>query len=379
MPAPAPPDEKLLEAVRVFKETGSKVKAADAVGIPRTTIYSWLAIAASKGMMDGTATQEVPAGHVIKGVSSLMDAEGNLVQQWIKTREGELDPLQVAEWLKGAFDDVEPATPITPPAITSDDLLTLLPCGDWHLGMFAWGRETAENWDLRIAEETIGRAVEDTVERSPASGTAVVLSGGDLFHADNKENQTAKSGHALDVDGRYQKVVEAGNRLMVRTVDACLRRHGSVIVRILPGNHDEHSAVAVTYYLQAYYRQDPRVTVDTDPSLFWWHRFGRVMLGATHGHTVKIAQLPAIMAHRKAEDWGATKYRYGHGFHIHHTSKIATEGGGVICETHQAPIPQDAWHFGSGFLSGRSIQAISYHSELGEVARVRTAILDAGH
>jgi hypothetical protein len=250
MPAPPPPDERLQEAVRLVKDLRSNTKAALALGIPRTTLYSWLAIAAQKGFMEG-ASSEVPPGHVIKGVSSLVDAEGNLVQQWIKTREGELDPLVVAEWLKGAFDDVEPAHPIAAPAVTSDDLLTLLPCGDWHLGMFAWGRETAENWDLRIAEETIGRAVEDTVERSPPSGTAVVLSGGDLFHADNKDNQTARSGHALDVDGRYQKVVEAGNRLMVRTVDACLRRHQRVLVRILPGNHDEHSAVAVAYWLRS--------------------------------------------------------------------------------------------------------------------------------
>jgi hypothetical protein len=101
------------------------------------------------------------------------------------------------------------------------------------------------------------------------------------------------------------------------------------------------------------------------------------MLGATHGHTVKIAKMPGIMAARCAEDWGATKFRYVHGFHLHHSAKTATEGDGVICEIHQAPIPQDAWHYGSGFISGRSLQAITYHSEYGEIGRVRTAILDA--
>jgi len=101
------------------------------------------------------------------------------------------------------------------------------------------------------------------------------------------------------------------------------------------------------------------------------------MLGATHGHTVKIAKMPGIMAARCAEDWGATKFRYVHGFHLHHSAKTATEGDGVICEIHQAPIPQDAWHYGSGFISARSLQAITYHSEYGEIGRVRTAILDA--
>src|SRR5690606_28320625 len=213
-------------------------------------------------------TPPLPPGQVLKEASILTGPNGELLR-WTKTKQDELDPEAFVEWLKGAFDDVKPAKPVTPPKTANDNLLTLLPCGDWHLGMFAWEREVGENWDLKIAEERIGQAVEDTIARSPRSHTAVVLSGGDLFHADNKTNQTARSGNVLDVDGRYQKVVEAGCRLMVRTVDVCLRRHERAIVRILPGNHDEHSAIAVSYFLLAWYRNEPRVQVDVDPSLFW--------------------------------------------------------------------------------------------------------------
>lgn len=320
---------------------------------------------------------EIPAGHAIKGISALVDGEGRTVQQWIKTKEGVLDPLQIAEWLKGAFKDVEPAKPIPSPKQASSDFLTLLPCSDWHLGMYAWGRETGENWDLKIAEDKIGRAVEDVVARSPKSAEAIVLGGGDLFHADNKDNQTARSGNALDVDGRYQKVIEAANRLLVRTVDANLRHHDKVIVRILPGNHDEHACVAVTYYLLAHYRDEPRVTVDTDPSLFFYHPFGKVMLAATHGHQCKIAKLPGVMAQRKPEMWGATKFRYAHGFHLHHSEKRQDECNGVLYEIHRSPIPPDGWHHGMGFLSGRSIQAITYHRDFGSFGRVETPIMDA--
>lgn len=56
--------------------------------------------------------------------------------------------------------------------------------------------------------------------------------------------------------------------VMVRTVDAMLRRHGRVTVRVLPGNHDEHASVAVSYFLMAWYRDEPRVTVDVGPGLF---------------------------------------------------------------------------------------------------------------
>lgn len=401
-----------MEVVRARANAKSALDAANSLGISRGAFEHRLREAARRGLMgtkpvlpgfqltqtttvtdaDGRVVREfvqqkperngeaeIPAGHVIKGVSIYTDADGKVIGQWTKTREGEIDPLQLAEWLKDAFTDYKPAArPAAKPKAASTELLTLLPCNDWHIGMFAWGKEVGgENWDLKIAEDVIGRAVEDTVSRSPASAECIVLGGGDLLHADNSENKTAKSGNTLQVDGRYQKVVGVAVRLMVRTIDAALRRHDGVTVRILPGNHDEHSAVAIAYFLAAWFRNEPRVDVDLDPSLFFWFRFGQVLLGATHGHTVKLAQIPAIMAHRRAEDWGATKFRYGHGFHVHHRSKIATEGDGVVCETHQAPIPQDAWHFGAGYLSGRSLQAITYHRDYGEIGRVRTAILDA--
>jgi hypothetical protein len=406
-------NELALEARDAFRKHGAKDVAARALNLPPKTFRHRLKIAAQRGMMldeppampgfviskmtdvengDGELERrfiqqkpepgeafEVPAGHVVKGVSALLDPDGRELAKWVKTREG-IDPLDAIQAIKDAFSDYPGRSePVAAPVAPAGALLTLLPCNDWHIGMYAWGRETEANWDLSIAEETIGRAVVDLVARTPSSGTAVVLGGGDLTHSDNKENRTAKSGNVLDVDGRYPKVVETAARLKVRTVDACLARHQNVLVRILPGNHDEHTAIAIAYFLLAWYRDEPRVTVDVDPSLFWWHRFGRCLLGATHGHTVKIKDMPAIMAHRRAEDWGATKHRYVHGFHLHHSAKFATEGEGVISEIHQAPIPQDAWHFGAGFLSGRSLQAVTYHADHGEISRVRTAIMDADH
>lgn len=406
MPTPPLSDELAKQAAEAYVSVGYiKTEAAKALGIPRNTLDSRLKHAAERGMLldtpaampgyriarvtEGPAGKSVeqrpevgeafavPEGHRVKGVSALVDPDGREILKWVKTREDAFDPATFVEWVKEAFRDYAPAVPAVPARAAASDLLTLIPLADWHLGMFAWHREAGANWDLKIAERAIGGAVEDLIARSPASGNAIVLGGGDLLHSDNNENKTAKSGNVLQVDGRYQKVVLAACRLVERTVDAARRRHEHVTVRILPGNHDEHACVAVAYAMHHLYRNEPRVTVDVDPSLFWWHRFGRVMLGATHGHTVKLANMSQIMAHRRAEDWGATRYRYIHGFHLHHTAKFATEGGGCISEVHQAPVPQDAWHYGAGFLSGRSLQAITYHKEFGEVGRVRVAMMDA--
>ncbi len=408
MAAPRLSDELAQQAAAAYRAAGNKCSqaAADSLGIPQPTLVNRLKVAASRGLLldtpaampgfrvsqvsDGPAGKSVqqkpehgdafavPAGHVVKGVSTLVDPDGNKIVEWIKTKQGEIDPLAIAEWLKAAFVDYVPAANPTPaPASHSADLLTLIPANDWHIGLSAWGKQVGVNWDLKIAEEVIGPTIEDVIARSSPSAESIVLGGGDLLHADNRMNQTT-GGTPQDVDGRYQKVVEVTGRLMVRTVDAALRQHQRVTVRILPGNHDEHACVAIAWFLFAWYRNEPRVTVDVDPSLFFWFRFGQVLIGSTHGHMVKIDKMPGIMAHRRAEDWGQTKFRYVHGFHLHHSAKFATEGNGVVSEIHQAPIPQDAWHYGSGFCSGRSVQAITYHRHSGEKGRVREALLDGG-
>lgn len=210
----------------------------------------------------------VPAGHVVKGISQLLDAEGRVTQQWVKTREGR-DPIAVSEAIKAAFVGYRTRHKVIPaPAAASADLMMLLPLADWYIGAHSWGRETGIDWDLRIAEEVIGRAVENVVERPPASGLGVVLGGGDLMHADNQNNRTAKSGNQLDVDGRYDKVFEVAARMTVRTVDAMLRRHERVLVHILKRNHDHHCSVAIAHHLKAWYWNEPRVEVHIDPGLF---------------------------------------------------------------------------------------------------------------
>jgi hypothetical protein len=412
MASPPVLDETIAATVAAYlKHDKNQSYTASALGVSRETVQRHVRLASERGLLGyaavlpgfvvkATSEQQdgagnvrgrsirqvrepgaeftVPAGHVVKGVSALLDPEGRELAKWVKTRQGELDPLQVAASLREAFLDYIPAAPVTPaPVAFATDLLTLLPCNDWHIGMFGWNKEVGLDWDLKIAEDTIGRAVEDTMSRSQASGHCIVLGGGDLLHADNSENKTAKSGNVLQVDGRYQKVVGVATKLMVRTIEAALRRHGRVTVRILPGNHDEHSAVAVAYFLAAWFRNEPRVTVDLDPSLFFWFRFGMVLLGATHGHTVKAKDMASIMAHRRAKDWGETTHRFVHCFHVHHREVLATEGKGVLTEVHQAPIPQDAWHFGAGFLSGRSIKAITYHERFGWYGDVVTPIQDA--
>ena len=412
MPIPPLDKEVLLEAVAAVEAAGgSQAQAARDLGMNVNTFKGRYRIAERRGLTGRTPEApegyqvktisenldangnlksqsvkydresgevfEVPTGHAVKGESALLDPDGRIIAKWVKTaREHEKGALAAAEILKEYFKDYRGvARPMKAPDFANRDLLTFFPCADWHLGLLVWGQETnGENWDLPTAVNRIFRTYQHLISTTPKSETCVILGGGDLLHSDNYENKTSRSGHTLDVDGRWPKVLKAASELMTRIVELAAQRHKNVIVRLLPGNHDEQSAIALTFFLEAHFRNESRVVVDCDPALYWWYVFGKVMLGSTHGHTVKIDKMPGIMAHRRAEDWGRTQFRYVHGFHLHHSAKTATEGEGVITEIHQSPAPQDAWHYGSGFLSGRSMKAIVYHREYGEIARSQMAM-----
>lgn len=402
MPTPPLDDETLRAAVQALKDKGNQVEAASHLGIARSTLQNQLRRAAERGFMgpleakpgfaikqvsqqapDGSHVKfvrehgeefQVPAGHLIKGESALVDAEGRTIQKWVKTKLGELDPIYIAERIVDALNGLDRGAEPTPAPLAIDSkILALYPLADLHLGLYAWGEEAGTNWDLATALKHFRETMALVSDGTPSAETAVVLGGGDYLHANTNEFRT-QSGNVLDGDGRTDKVIDAAIELAVFQVDLALKKHASVIVRFLKGNHDEYASIAIVHALAAWYRNEPRVTVDKDPSLYWWHRFGRVLLGATHGHNIKITDMPLVMAARRPQDWGETEHRFVHMFHVHHKTQHVFEHGGVIAESHQSPAAQDSWHFGKGYLSGRSMQSITYHQERGEIVRNRVAL-----
>jgi hypothetical protein len=315
----------------------------------------------------------LPEGHSIKGVSALLDASGNVTQQWVKTKEDGENPQAIADAIRAALEGFEPAPALTPPRYKEDDLATIYPVADFHIGLLAWRKEVGQDYDLTIAQRVIKGAAERLLSASPFSEQAVILGLGDLLHADNFKNQTPQSGNQLDVDGRYPKSLRVATELLLHIISQALQRHEKVLVRILPGNHDEQSSIAVSLALAMYYANEPRVTVDDSPSRFWFWSWGDVLLGATHGDKAKMADLPLIMASRNAEAWGRSKFRHLYTGHIH--TQTGIEKSGVTVESFQTPAAADAWHHGMGYGAGRSLTAITHHKKLGEILRNKVNIV----
>ncbi len=314
----------------------------------------------------------IPPGHAIKGVSQLLDAGGNVVQQWIKTREDRgLGDLIAG--LRAAFAEYAgKAEPVAAPTTADSDLLTVYVIADAHLGLHAWGRETGSDWDLKIATQTLDACLGELVEQSRPTHKAIVLKLGDTTHQNDQTNKTPRSGHQLDVDGRWPKVLRAAADLSVGSVRHALRRHKEVLWRAIPGNHDPDAATALTVALSLFFSSEKRVVVDDSPSPHFYHRFGKVLIGATHGHLLKPPAMAMMLAADRPADWGQSEHRHFFFGHIHHES--AKEIGAVRVESFNSPAARDAYAHGGGWRAGRSLVAITFHRERGEIGRHRVNI-----
>jgi hypothetical protein len=330
-------------------------------GIPKSTLHDRMQAAKASGFK-------------VKGTSTLYDAEGNVKAEWVKTREDAPSLEEIGEQIRAALDGYEPpATFPAKPETTDANLCTLYPLADWHVGLLSWKKETGHNYDLKIGTTVIKTAMTRLIDGAPNSKQAVLLGLGDLLHADNYKNETSQSKNDLDVDGRYPRVLKASTDLIIYSTDLALQKHEEVLLRILPGNHDEQSAIAVGLALSLYYQNSPRVTVDDDAGRFWWWLWGKVLLGATHGDKAKMKDLPLIMAARNPEAWGKAKFRHIHTGHIHTDTMI--DKGGVTVESHQTPVAPDSWHVAMGYGAGRSVKAITYSKDQGEIIRQRVNIV----
>lgn len=364
------------ELLLAWREHGGLRAAAKALDVNKRLIQNArdrvMAKAAMRGYSpDHDMTRTVPDGYVVKGVSTYYNKDGKPTGQWVKSSLNEQRKYEIMrDAVMALAEDVRGLAPLSiAPQSAETDLLAVYPMGDPHFGLYSYAEETGDNFDLQIAESMAWGAVDRLVASSPAARTALFVNLGDAFHADDSSNQTPSSGHALDVDTRFAKVAQVALKAMVHCVRRLLEKHERVIVWNMAGNHDPHSSLWLAIAMDAFFSNEPRVEVDLSPSLYKFYRFGKVLIGAHHGHGAKPNDLPLLMAADRPEDWGTTEFRHWLCGHIHHWT--AKEHPGVVVETFRTLAGKDAWHAGKGYRSRRDMNCIVYHADFGEVQRIK--------
>ena len=367
------PTDRQREVVEAVRQHGNQYAAATALGIGQTGVAESIRGLRKKAARQGYAPDHdqhhpAPDGQVVKGVSTLYDDTGKQRLQWVKTSADQQRQLEILrEAIQGLTASVPPRPAVSPPEETNARLMSVYPCADIHVGMYAWAKEAGADFDVNIAYRDTCAAIDYLVKRSPPSRRAALLNLGDLWHTENTEGVTEANRNVLDMDTRFSNMFEVGLSVLEYAVTRMLERHSKVDLVNIPGNHDESLALVLPALFHRLYADEPRITVHDNERQRVYLEHGRCLIGAIHGHKTKDPELLQIMATEQPEAWGRTRHRYYFRGHHHHDNRMEYNGG--IVEQVRTLSAGDAYAVGRGYLSGRDLKCIVLHDRYGEQSR----------
>ena len=366
--------DRQREVIALYEELGAS-GAAKKLGINdtnvRKTVRRVKGLAAKRGHSpEHDMTKVAPDGFAIRGTSTLYDADGNAKLQWVKTEvDAEAQLAMMREVVEAMAEEIEPVKISEPCRFeTNPSLVNQYTITDHHFGMLAWKGENLEaDYDLKEAERLLVEWFKAAIEQSPNSRKAILAQLADLLHADGLTPETPSSGHTLDADSRFSKVVRVVIRVIRQVISMLLQKHEHVHVIMAEGNHDPSASVWLREMLNALYENEPRITVDTSASPYYMHKHGRTVLFYHHGHLSRFDKVASVMASMFRKEYGDSDFAYCHMGHLHHNKLV--ESNLMTVEQHQTLAARDAYAARGGWLSGRSAKVITYHDKFGEVGR----------
>lgn len=368
MPTRPLTDQVLRETLETYQRLGSYQATADALGLGRNTVKHRLELAAERGI------------HLDDGITQAMAATGlHSPPQlaWIKTKPKDGEPGysvlvkppaftdNFLDRVRDAFEGMEAAPHVTPPENVMDEICNVFPLFDVHWGLHAWGDETGgQSYDLKLAARDMVDAFESVLKVVPFGKQAILIIGGDFFHMDDSTNETPKSRHKLDVDGRFHKVIEEAIRTLSFIIQRIQSKHERLTIRVLRGNHDEHSSLVLTFALSERFRGDPHVEVDKSPRDLFMMQWGTTALFAHHGDRAP-PERQALYLSDVCPFWSDTRHRYYYSGHIHKDQ--ARDIGPLRWESLRAFAPPDSYAASMGYFGRRALRADTYHLEKGRI------------
>lgn len=299
------------------------------------------------------------------------------IKIWFKRKDVKLSNIIID--MKREMMEYSPKYPkIEYPKSKPDSKMLEINISDLHYGRLAWGEESGDNYDIKIAATRFNEALLSLVKKSSVHDVdkIVFVFGNDFFNADGKSNSTTE-GTPQDNDVRWQKMFVSGRKLLVDGIEMLMKIAPVDVVGIY-GNHAIQAEFYLGDALECWFHNCKNVSVDNRPHTRKYIQYGESLLGLTHGHEEKVNDLPLLMATEAKDSWSKTKFREFHVGHAHHEKKrvfdTVAEMKSVTVRHLRSLAGSDAWHHRKGyvgaqqsaeaFIWGRDsgIEAIYYHT-----------------
>jgi len=235
---------------------------------------------------------------------------------------------------------------------------------DPHFDKLAWGKESGDNYDIKIAKIVFIDAVQEIIYKARKIGFSKILLilGNDLFNSEGKRGTTTE-GTPQDTDVRWKRSFSFVVATLKEVIDIC-QQHTPVSVVFVLGNHDEERTYYAGEAVKALFLNCADVFVDNTPKSRKYYQWGKNMLQFLHGYTnkgkIKWDKLPQLMAQEEKQMWAETEFRYSHIGHEHHNEatifNTLKDEIGITVQIMPSIAGTDGWHYDKGYI-GHNHQA----------------------
>ena len=233
------------------------------------------------------------------------------VKVWLKKNQELFDAKKVREDI---LEDIKKYSPVVKKFTHKEKQNNILEINifDLHFGKLATEDVSGQKYDTEIAKERFLNALNKLVVRSGFFNFEKILLpiGNDFFNSDNHKNETTK-GTPQDEHLLWQETVKKGRQLIQIGIEY-LTMFAPVHIVVVNGNHDWQRMFMLGEMLEGWFHNNQNVTIDNSFKARKYFKYGKCLIGFTHGNNEKAADLPLIMAQEQAAYWQDTKYREFH-------------------------------------------------------------------
>jgi hypothetical protein len=361
--------DKTISVLSIAKRLASKH------GLNKNRVYDWMR---KKKVIAPNTIENILEDNQVRPTDSWSHA-------WLKTPDGSVFVKNKEELI--SYDDIrnEIIEDMKAHAPSYDKIQRIdskveshaltIDIADLHIGKLSVQEETGESYNMKKAVKRALQGVAGILDK--ASGYNIdkifFIIGNDILHID-KTNRTTTANTPQDTDGMWYESFTTARKLYVEIIEN-LTQIADVHVIHCPSNHDFMSGYMLADSIYSWFNNNPNVTFDISNAHRKYTKYGKSLLGFSHGDGAKMADMPLLMANEAKKDWADTDFRYVYLHHIHHKDIRIFQSGkdyqGVTVEYLRSPSATDSWHSRNGYAGNvKAIEAFLHSKEYGQVAKI---------
>ncbi len=252
--------------------------------------------------------------------------------------------------------------------------MLLIGVADLHYGLLA--RENlSEEYNMKIAEQRFDNIIDDVIYRKQNDDTiekVILLIGNDFLSADNVQGTTSRHFTQQDQETNWYEIIESATEMLVKEIDKLKYYFPKVIVMNVKGNHDEMSTFGIMQTLNAYYKNNEQIEINTSCKFRQYIRYGINLIGLSHNE--KVQDVSKIMAAETGTYFGECRYKLFLMGHLH-KQQLLEDDYGVDIRRMPSVVGASAWTAQQGYTgTNKMSQTFVFDKDKGLIEVMNTIV-----